>query len=209
MLAEQKKQVQEYALKAYEKKLVAGTSGNVSLRSDCGHIIITPTSFDYAAMTEQDIVVLTPEGTVIEGKHKPSSEWPMHCEIYRQLPEVRAIVHTHSPYGTAFAAANKEIPLILIEMVYTLLGEVRVAPLAMQGTAAVGVGAARALQGRGACLLQNHGVVAIGKDLRQAFLRAESVEEAAKISLMSYMLGSPALIPAEMAEEMLLISGLR
>jgi len=202
-LYELKKQVLEYAQRAYQSGLMAGTSGNLSVRSEDGKIVITPSGINYITMTVDDVMVITLDGTIIEGPHRPSSEWPMHAEIYKNKPEMRGVVHIHSPYATAFAVVNEPIPLVLIEMVYFLPGGVPVAPVASQGTVSVGVGVVNALQDRAACLMQNHGAIAVGQDLPQAYIRAEYVEDAAKIYHMARTIGTPTLIPDEMVQEML------
>jgi len=197
-----KEQIQVYAQKAQKQGLVAGTSGNFSLRAPDGNILITPSGLDYGEMDADDVVVITLDGTVIEGTRRPSSEWPMHAEIYKNMPHVQSVVHTHSPYATAFAVVNEPIPLVLVEMVYFLLGDVRVAPVAVQGTPQVGLGVVEALQGRGACLMQNHGVVSVGNTLPEAFLRAEYTETAAHICLMAKAIGTPVPISEAIVQEM-------
>ena len=203
VLQDYKQQVLEYAQKGYTQGLMAGTSGNLSALAEDRVIVITPSSMDYMQMTVDDIMVIDLYGKILEGPHKPSSEWPMHAEIYKNMPEVRAVVHTHSPYATAFSVINECIPLVLIEMIYFLRGDVRVAPVASQGTTEVGIGVVEALRGRGACLMQNHGAVSIGKDLPQAYIRTEYTEDAAKICQMARAIGTPILIPDAMAQEML------
>jgi L-fuculose-phosphate aldolase/L-ribulose-5-phosphate 4-epimerase len=197
-----KKQVLEYAQKAFAQGLMAGTSGNLSVCED-EKIFITPSSIDYMTMTEADIMVINFCGDILEGPHKPSSEWRLHAEIYANMPEVRSVVHTHSPYATAFAVINESIPVALMEIVFFLRGDVRVAPVAAQGSAEVGLGAVKALKDRGACLLQNHGVVSIGKNLAEAFIRAEYIEDAAKVYHLARVIGKPTLIPDDMVREML------
>lgn len=198
-----KKQVLEYAQRCVRQALIAGTSGNLSLLADDGAMVITPSGFDYMRMTAEDIMVIDLDGNILEGAHKPSSEWPMHAVIYKSDPAIRSIVHTHSPYATAFAVINEPIPVILVEMVFFLGGDIRVAPIAMQGTDAVGLGCTEALKGRGACLMQNHGAVSVGKDLPQAFRRTEYTEDAAKICHMAKAIGAPTLIPEDMVQELL------
>jgi L-ribulose-5-phosphate 4-epimerase len=193
----------EYAKKAYSKGLVAGTSGNLSMLSQTGHIVITPSGRDYMTMVTEDIVVIDFEGNIIEGTLMPSSEWPLHAELYKQMPEVRSIVHTHSPYATAFSVINEPIPLVLVEMVYFLKGEVPVAPVALQGTRDVGAGVVKVIQGRTACLMQNHGALTIGENLPQAFIRTEYLEDAAKIYHMARSVGTATHIPDTMVQEML------
>jgi len=202
-LFDYKKQVLEYAQKAYRQALVAGTSGNLSARSDEGYIVITPSGRDYLTMVPEDIMVIDLEGNIIEGAHQPSSEWPLHAEIYKSMPEVKSVVHTHSPYATAFAVLNEPIPLVLVEMVYFLKGEIPVAPVAMQGTPDVGLGVVKTLQGQTACLMQNHGAITIGESLPQAFIRTEYLEDAAKIYHMARAVGTPTVMPAAMVQEML------
>ena len=98
-LKELKQNVLMTAKKAYDEKLMAGTSGNISAYfREKQWIVITPSSYDYSLMAEEDIVVIDLDGNLVEGRHKPSSEWKMHAEIYRHLSHANAVVHTHSPY---------------------------------------------------------------------------------------------------------------
>ena len=186
----------ECARRAYTEKLFSGTSGNLSVRTEDG-MFITPTSVRYESLRPEDIVHLRLDGTVLDGSLAPSSEWRMHAEIYRRFPEIGAVVHTHSPCATAFAAANKPIPACLIEMRYFLGGTVPCADYAEPGTEEVGIRCAEVLPGRGGCLMANHGALAVGADLSQALLRAEYIEDAAKISLLSMQIGGPVLLPDE------------
>lgn len=179
---ERKKEVLAWAKQAYSEKLFAGTSGNLSSFNPVDNtIVITPSSIPYETMIEDDIMVIALDGTVIEGKHKPSSEWRMHAAIYEGKKGVNAVVHTHSPYATSFAVNHERIPVILIEMVPFIGGDVPVSTFALPGTEEVGIEALKVLKDRNACLMENHGVVSIGKDLQQAHIRAVYVEDAAKI----------------------------
>lgn len=170
------------AKQSYAEKLFAGTSGNLSVfDAASGLMCITPTSVAYETITPEDMVLMQLDGTVEEGKYRPSSEWRMHAAVYAAKPEVGAVIHTHSPYATAFAVNHKNIPTILIEMVPFLGGDVPLAKFAMPGTAAVGEEAVKVLTDRTGCLLANHGVLTVGRDLEQAHLRAVYVEDAARI----------------------------
>ena len=180
------------ARQAYAEKLFSGTSGNLSVYTG-DTMLITPTSVRYEALKPQDIVQMTLDGAAVGGV--PSSEWRMHAEIYKNRPDVRAIVHTHSPCATAFAAARRPIPACLIEMKFFLGGEVPCAPYAPPGTRELGVVCAQALGDRGGCLMANHGALAVGRDLPEALLRAEYLEDSAKIALLSMRLGGPVLLP--------------
>lgn len=182
------------ALQAYQSGLFSGTSGNLSVRTDAG-MLITPTSVRYERLTKTDLVHMRPDGAVLEGCLAPSSEWRMHAEIYNRFPEIHAIVHTHSPYATAFAAARRPIPACLIEMRAFLGGEVPCAAYAPPGTWEVGVRCAEALTGRGGCLMSGHGALAVGADLDKALLRAQYIEDCAKICILSMQLGGPVPLP--------------
>lgn len=195
-LAQLKQAVLRIAKKAYEEKLMAGTSGNMSVFCrEKGVVVITPSSYDYSLMEEQDIVVIDLNGNVVEGHRRPSSEWRMHAEIYRHLPHVGAVVHTHSPYATSFAVTHKEIPVILIEMIPFLKGKVEVSPYGEQGSAQVGLNAVPILKRKNACLMANHGVVAVGETLDEAYINSVYTEDTAKIYHMSLVSGNPVVIP--------------
>ena len=194
-MKEIKRQVLETAKKAYEEKLMAGTSGNMSIYSpEQGAVAITPSSYDYSKMEEKDIVVIDLDGKVLEGWLKPSSEWKMHVEIYKHLPHVRSVVHTHSPYATSFAVNHQEIPVVLIEMLPFLKGKLEVSAYAEQGSAEVGLKAVPILERKNACLMANHGVVAVGETIDQAYINSVYVEDTAKIYHMALTAGTPVVI---------------
>ncbi len=188
-----------FARLMYTDGLVAATSGNISVRledrPDC--FAITPSSESYLTMTGDRIVVMNTDGTVLRcpADGKPSSEWRLHAELYKAKPEVKAIIHTHSRYATAFAVVRKKIPLILIEMQPWLGGDVPVSEYAPTGSQQLGINAARDLGDRGGCLLANHGVVAVGRDLNQAYARATYIEDAARIYHLALAVGDPVIIP--------------
>lgn len=184
----------EYGKKLLDKKLVAGTSGNLSLRGESNEIYITPSGMDYLEITEDDIVKINFDGEILDGDKKPSSEWMMHVEIYKNYPSYNAIVHTHSTIATAFAVSRKKIPLILIEMKPFLGGEIEVAPFEPSGSLELAKSTIPYLKKSNSCLLANHGVVSCGKEMESAFLSAEYVEDAAKIYYYSLNIGEPKII---------------
>ena len=199
-----KQELLAYTKQAYNEALFAGTSGNLSTYDALtGIILITPSSVPYATMTEDDIMAIKLDGTITEGKHRPSSEWRMHAEIYKARPEIRAIVHTHSPYATSFAVSHEIIPVILIEMIPFLRGDIQIAGFAIPGTEEVGREAIKKLNDRNACLLANHGVVTIGANLAQAHIRALYAEDAAKIYSLAKSNGNVVTIPPEYVKIML------
>ena len=180
---------------AYEQKLMAGTSGNMSVfLPEKGHMIITPSSYSYEMMEEKDLVVIDLDGNRIEGIHNPSSEWRMHAKIYKDIPRIKAVVHTHSPYATSFAVVQKEIPVILIEMGPFLKGKVEVSPYAAQGSEEVGINAVPILMRKNACLLANHGAVTVGKSIAEAYVNSVYLEDSAKIYHMACAVGTPIVI---------------
>lgn len=187
-----RREIVDRSLMAFQAGLFSGTSGNMSCYiRDLGQMLITPTSVRYETMTPEQIVLMTLDGKVMEGPLQPSSEWRMHAAVYEHFPEVSAVFHTHSPYATAFAAARQTIPAVLIEAHAFLGGDIRCAEYATPGTKEVGLNAVPALKDRGGCTLANHGVLAVGDSLAQAYLRAEYVEDLAKIYCLSKQIGTP------------------
>ena len=193
----ERKIVLEAAQKLYRLKLVAGTSGNISMRSlsqPDSRFFITASGMAYDTMGEEDIVEIDQAGAPLNPAQRPSSEWRMHLEIYRKYPQVNAIVHTHSPFATGFAVCQEKIPLILIEMKPFLGGDVPVAPFAPAGSQKLADGLIPYLKDRNACLLANHGVVCCGKNMDDAFIVGEYVEDAAKIYYYAKTAGTPVIL---------------
>lgn len=198
-LAPLREQLVSTARCACRAGLMAGTSGNLSIyHAESGCMAITPSGMAYADMTPEDIVLMRLDGTVLDGG-KPSSEWKLHAVLYRELPAVRAVVHTHAPNATAFAVLRRDIPCALVEMLLFLGGNVEVAPYAAQGSAAVGTNCLPILRRKPACLLANHGVVTTGATLEQAYTNSIYVEDAANIVRLAMSTGLP--IPAVIDEE--------
>jgi L-ribulose-5-phosphate 4-epimerase len=197
-ISEMKQRVQQTVLKAYNEKLVAGTSGNVSeYDREQGIMTITPTNMDYRIMRPEDVVCMKLDGTILAGELKPSSEWRLHAELYKGFNHINAVIHTHSPRATSFAVLHETIPLILTEMLPFLGGDIPLAEFGMPGTPEVGLNAVKVMVNRNSCLLANHGVVAVGKNLDQAYIRAVYVEDAATVYHYARQLGTPRLVPAE------------
>lgn len=194
----EKSQVLEACQKMYRQRFVAGTSGNISIRKKhkdgSQTFVIKPSSVPYDLMKEEDIVEIDQWGNPTQPGKRPSSEWKMHVAIYLAYPEINAVVHTHSPFATGFAVSRQSIPLILIEMTPFLGGAVPITPFAPAGSEELGNAILPFLKDRTACLLANHGVVAIGKDLISAYIAAEYVEDAAKIYYYAKTSGTPVII---------------
>ncbi len=194
-----REQVWQAARSARSDGLVTGASGNFStLAADGERFAITPTALRYETMTVEDIVIVALDGAVVDGARRPSSEWRLHSAIYRRMPKVRSVAHTHAPYASSFAVLNESIPPVLIEMVL-LGGEVPVAPFALPGTDALGIGVAEALVASGcaACLLQSHGAVTVGATMEEAYVRSLYLEDAARIYHLARTVGEPRSVAAE------------
>ncbi len=191
-LQQLRQEIVDKSLQAFHVGLFAGTSGNMSVYlKEEDLMLITPTSVRYETMTAEDIVAVKLDGTIVEGHYKPSSEWRMHAEVYKAHPDTGAVFHTHSPHATAFAANRMTIPAVLIEAHFFLGGDIRCADYATPGMPEVGINAAKVLDGRGGCTLANHGVLAVGKDLSQAYLNAEYIEDMARIYILAKQIGQP------------------
>lgn len=195
-------QLVQTAQRAYREKMFAATSGNLSVFDrESGKIYITPGSFPYEEMTPEDIMAIDLDGNILEGKHSPSSEWRMHAAIYRADKRVNAIVHTHSPYATAFAINHMRIPAVLYEMVFFLGGDIPVAEGALPGTPEVGENCVPVLKERNGCLMANHGALAVGDTLDRAYTRAVYIEDAAKAYSIALTHGKTYEIGAEAENE--------
>lgn len=189
--------------------LSQGTSGNISVR--CGNaMLITPSAVPAGDLTPGMIVRmrLDAEDGQWEGKLRPSTEWPFHRAILRERPEFGAVVHTHSPHATALAIARKPIPPCHYMIAVFGGNDVRVADYATFGTEALSQAALRALAGRNACLLANHGAIAAGPDLTRAMWLADELETLARQYCLSLAIGGPVLLgAAELAETAAAITG--
>jgi L-ribulose-5-phosphate 4-epimerase len=180
--------------------LVVASGGNVSARIPGESLVaITPARIRYERLVPADIVLVDLDGAVVEGRHPASSETPMHTLVYKRLPAADAIVHTQSPYATAFAVLRERIPLISTEGFAVNARQVEVAGFQPPGSVELGEEAVAALErqpGSRAVLLANHGVLAVGASLEQAFGVAENVEREAQIYYLARSLGTPHLINA-------------
>lgn len=174
-------------------------SGNVSVRIEAG-FRITPSGLPYAALAEADLVDVAPDGRVLAGERRPSSEWRLHAEIYAARPDAQAIVHTHSPRATALSCARRGLPPFHYMIALAGGCDIRCSAYATFGTAQLALAAIPALAGRRACLLANHGVVAIGSSSAAAETLAREVENLAGqyLDLLAAGLAPVLLTPAEM-----------
>jgi L-fuculose-phosphate aldolase len=172
-----------------------GTSGNASARIE-GGFLLTPTSLPYDEMTEDDVVVMRSDGTY-EGARPPSTEWRFHLDIMNARPEVGAIVHAHPTFATTIAIMGRDIPALHYMVAAAGGSTIRCAPYATFGTPELSANVLQALEGRGACLLAHHGMIATGPDLGRALWLAVEVETLARQYYYTLALGGPPLLPDE------------
>ncbi|HOQ75411.1 MAG TPA: class II aldolase/adducin family protein [Thermoclostridium sp.] len=193
MNIEKAKQVQAAVCAAAKRlassNLVAGTWGNISARLDDDYMVVTPSGMPYEILKPGDMVIVNMHDLTHEGNLKPTVEAPMHAMIMLERPEVNAAVHTHSTYALVMAAAHKPIPPICDDQVQILGGEVRVARYTLPGTGEMAEAVAEALRGRMGALIANHGAVALGRNLDEAFTAAIVLEKAAQVYVGTQALG--------------------
>ena len=182
----------------YEKGLVTATDGNLSCRLDDGTIVVTASGTALGRLDTNDFVVLSPDGDIVSGTRKPSSEYLMHLAVYRHRPDINAVCHAHPPYATASAVTGNGLPSGILPEIVLFVGDIPLTAYAPPGTDAVPKALLPFLADHQAFLLRNHGVLTIGADIEQAYNRMEAVEHYARIVYIANRSGGPtALDPAE------------
>lgn len=170
--------------------LVAWTQGNISQRVG-DRMLIKPSGVDFADLTPESMVLMDLDGEVVEGDLSPSSDAATHAYVYREMPDVGGVVHTHSPYATAFAARREPIPCVLTGIADEFGGDIPVGPFARIGGEEIGQGIAETLRDHRsrAVLMASHGVFTIGEDARAAVKAAVLCEDSARAVLLARSLG--------------------
>jgi L-fuculose-phosphate aldolase len=181
----------------YERGLIAGPDGNVSVRISRDHVLITPRGFSKADVEEHDLVLVTLDGTRIGGRHEASSEIAMHLAAYLAREDVGAVVHAHPPVATGFAVAGLGLPGNVLPELAVQVGDVPFVPYATPGTEALPNAMAPWLPNYDAFLLANHGATTLGRTLTEAHQRMECVEHSANILLTARLLGRVNALGAE------------
>lgn len=191
-----------YARRLCEKGFFEGTSGNISCRLSDGSILITPSGCSKDLLKEEDLVRMDREGNRLSGFRKASSESKMHLEIYRRRSDVDAVVHTHSPFATAFAASEAALSGPLLAEAAVLLGPVPKVAYATPSTDEVPGFLRPYLDGHQAFLLANHGCLTLGSSLKQAAGRSETLELFARVSLYAKILGGGTVLSSSDLEKL-------
>lgn len=194
ILFNERKAIVTFGNKMLSAGLTTGSGGNLSYFNRKKNLIaITPSGIEYPDMAPHDILVLDPEGAIIDGDHKPSSETGFHLALYKTRPDVCSVVHTHSTYATTFACLNREIPAV-----HYLVGfsgnKVPLAPYATFGTMELALAVTGAIENYNAVLLANHGLVAVGTTLVRAFNTAEEIELVARLCFQAETIGKPVIL---------------
>ena len=185
-----------------ERKLVAGSWGNISVKIADGVYAVTPSGRGYANQKPEDIVIVDDACKTLDGELTPSSESKLHTAIYNTCPEAKAIIHTHSIYASALAAMRKPVPAIIEDIVQIIGGRVECAEYALPGTQELADNAVKAMNGRKGVLLANHGAVCWGKDLADALMVCEILEKAAQIAIICQSCGGAVELSSADAEIM-------
>ena len=182
MFSEQKKQIIEYGILLDRYELVSLTCGNLAIRMPTGEVLITPTGLMYDQMVEDDVIVMDLDGNIIEGDRKPSSDTPSILYIFKHMPNLNGVIHTHQPYATAISLipGMDEFRVCFTGMANTCCGNVPITPYSSAGSVDMGVDVVNNVGTARAVILSHHGVMTIGPALKDALYAAVYLEETAK-----------------------------
>lgn len=203
MYEAEKCEVLKTALQIRENRLVSLSGGNVSLRVGEDRYLVTPSGMDYDSMTPEDICMIDGDGRLLEGCRKPSSDWAALVYMFRHMPKINAIIHTHQPWATAAGFVTQELPEFLVTVIDACHDPVKVAPFTPSSDIGMGILAVEYASDALAVILKHHGVLAYGDSLRQALYSAVYLEESAKTYVLARAMGAeippiaPELIRAE------------
>jgi L-ribulose-5-phosphate 4-epimerase len=203
MLEGLREEVYQLHLELPKNDLVVWTMGNLSARdSETGLVVIKPSGVPYEELAPEKMIVVNLDGDIVDGALKPSSDTATHLYIYRHREDVGGIVHTHSTFATAFAAAGRSIPSFLTAICDEFGGPIPLGGLASIGGEEIGREVIRVIGNSKAVLLRNHGVVTIGETARAALKAAVMLEDSAKTFFYAHQLGGPLEIPQELIDKL-------
>ena len=186
---ELRKKLAAVARKCFEYRLMAGTWGNLSVRMDEKRVLITPSGFEKAALKPEHLLVVDLNGNVLKGKLKPSVETWMHTAIYKARSDVNAVIHTHSPYATLFASINEPVSVISVDYALAVGHDAPVTRYVSPGSKDLADEVVRTLgKDKSVALIRNHGAIAVGKDLEEAYHAAILLEQEAMMCFRAKLL---------------------
>lgn len=198
LLEKERQEIVSYGRKLLTSGLTKGTGGNLSIYNREQQLLaISPSGMDYLQITAEDVVLLNLDGTIAEGKRKPSVEWNLHTLIYENRQDINAVVHTHSLAACAVAALGKALPAINYLVALSGANAVPCAEYAAFGTSQLAENTLRTLADGYAVFLANHGLVTVGNDLERAFYIAEEMEFCCDIYLKAKAAGEPVVLSDE------------
>jgi len=200
-----REQIVRFGRMLHQLGFVAATDGNLSVRLDEHRILVTPTCMSKGRMLPSDLVIVDDQGRLLKGRRRVSSEIAMHLLIYRLRPDIRGIVHAHPPTATGFAAAGLALNQPLVCEVVIGLGSIPLAKYGTPGTPELTEALEPLIPHYDALLMSNHGVVAYGADLEQAYMKMETVEHFAKIALVTQQLGMQQPLGAAEVEKLIVV----
>ena len=196
----------EVGRRLYARGYTASNDGNISVKLDAGRLLMTPKSVCKGFMEPSMMCITDAEGRKLAGDRDPSSEMLMHLEVYRQRPDVQAVVHAHPPIATGFAVAGIPLDRAVLAEVVTTLGSVPIADYATPSTMELPEAVRKYVRAHDGMLLANHGALTVGADLFSSYYKMETIEHFAKISFVARTLGGERLLSREEVER---LQGLR
>ncbi len=201
MFEQQKQEVIKAGIMMDRYDLIALSGGNVSVRMDDGSILVTPSGMIYSEMVPEDVLVVDLDGNIIEGTRKPSVDTKALLYIFRHRPDINAVIHTHQPYATALGLVQDEFPVVVTTLANATKGPVKVCPFSSAASLDMGIETVNNLGSQLAVILKHHGVMAVGKSLKEALYACVYLEEAAKTYLIAKSAGPVAeLTPAQVEQ---------
>jgi L-fuculose-phosphate aldolase len=200
---EHRQEIVEIGRLVFQKGWVAANDGNISVQLDPERILATPTGVSKGMMRPEDLIIVDRKGNKIEGTRDRTSEILMHLTIYDMRPDVRAVVHTHPPVLTGFAAAGRPLNQAMLPEVVINFGCVPLAEYGLPGTPELTAPMLPYIPKYDAIMMGNHGAVCYGEDVYKAYFRMETVEHVARIALVAELLGGPRLLPKAEVDKLL------
>ncbi len=201
MLENLKREVYKAHMNLWKNRLVMWTSGNVSARDPKTNlVVIKPSGVPYDKLSPDNLVIVDLNGKVIDGNLKPSIDTATHLYIYKHMPDVMSVIHTHSTYASAFAVIGKPIPVCLTAMADFFGRDIPIGNLVLIGEEEIGKEIVNKIGNSKAIIMKNHGPFTVGKSVNEALKAAIFLEESAKTLIMSKILGEPQPIPESMVK---------
>ena len=205
VIYDNKKEIIEVGKELYQRGLIVGGDGNLSIRLEHDRILCTPKGVCKGKLFPEQVIMVDLKGNVLDGDYQPSSELKMHLEVYRQRHDVQAICHAHPPLATGFACAGLALDKAMLAEVILTMGYIPLASYATPSTDEVPLSIRELIKKHDAVLLANHGVLTAAADLTTAFYRMETIEHFARISLVTRMLGNETVLSSKQVDKLVTI----